>query len=64
MKVNGRAMSFSKSITIANLLLNLNISIEKVVVEVDGEIISRDEFNSFILNENNSIEVISFVGGG
>lgn len=64
MKVNGREMSFSKSITIANLLLNLNISIEKVVVEVDGEIISRDEFNSFILNENNSIEVISFVGGG
>ncbi len=64
MKINGRKMNFSKSITIANLLLNLNISIEKVVVEVDGEIISRDEFNSFILNENNSIEVISFVGGG
>lgn len=64
MKVNGREMSFSEPMTIANLLYDLKISIEKVVVEVDGEIVSKDEFSSFILKENNSVEVISFVGGG
>lgn len=64
MKVNGREMSFSEPMTIANLLYDLKISIEKVVVEVDGKIVSKDEFSSFILKENNSVEVISFVGGG
>lgn len=64
MKVNGKEISLVAQITITKLLYDLKINIKKVVVEVDGEIISKDDYSSFIIKENNSVEIISFVGGG
>ena len=41
-----------------------NVGGYTVDFEVDGEIVLKDEFSSFKLKENNTIEVVSFVGGG
>ncbi|MGL5153045.1 MAG: sulfur carrier protein ThiS, partial [Clostridium sp.] len=37
---------------------------KKVVVEVNFEIINNENYGSFIVKENDSLEVLSFVGGG
>jgi len=63
-KVNGKEMNLKEGITIDELLSEIKFNKERVVVEVDGIIVSRDDFDSFKLKENNTIEVVSFVGGG
>ena len=37
---------------------------EKVVVERNLEIIPRDQFGNIVIQEEDSIEVLRFVGGG
>ncbi|MDY4079403.1 MAG: sulfur carrier protein ThiS [Clostridium sp.] len=64
MKVNGKEMNLEDGITIEELLSKIKINKDRVVVEVDGVIVIKDEFSSFKLKENNTIEVVSFVGGG
>ena len=63
MLVNGREMDF-ENITIFMLLQNLNLDINKVVVEVNLEIVSKENYPDYILNGEDKVEIISFVGGG
>ncbi|AVP54285.1 hypothetical protein K144313037_15630 [Clostridium tetani] len=64
MIINGNEMNFKENITIEEILKELNINKDKVVVEVDLNIISKDEFNTFKLFTNSKVEIIRFVGGG
>jgi len=65
MKVNGKELSLNqKEMNLQELLDNLLLNKEKVVVELDGEIITKEDFFTTKLKESNIIEVISFVGGG
>lgn len=63
MIVNGKKMSF-ENITILQLLDKLHLDINKVVVEVNFEIISKENYGKFVLNKEDKIEIISLVGGG
>ncbi|MBU5269596.1 sulfur carrier protein ThiS [Clostridium sporogenes] len=64
MIINGNDMDFKEGITIEELLNNLKINKDKVVVEVDLNIIDKDEYNSFKLSTDSKVEIIRFVGGG
>jgi sulfur carrier protein len=61
--VNGQKKNFSSSITIIELIEELNLSENKIVVEVDGEIIPKENYSKQ-LNEDSKVEIVSFVGGG
>lgn len=65
--VNGKPMAFSNGetpLTIECLLQRIGVVPAHVVVEVDGNIVSRQEFDKFILTTGMNIELIQFVGGG
>ncbi len=64
MIVNGKVMNFKEEITIEELLRNFHLDMDKVVVEVNLEIIAKEKYYEFVLNEEDKIEIISFVGGG
>lgn len=64
MIINGEKKDFENGITISNLLNKLGLVVEKVVVEVNYEIILKENYENVKLYENDSIEVVSFVGGG
>lgn len=64
MIVNGKVMNFKEEITIEELLENFHLDMDKVVVEVNLEIIAKEKYYEFVLNEEDKIEIISFVGGG
>ncbi|WP_346888784.1 sulfur carrier protein ThiS [Clostridium sp. UBA1056] len=64
MKVNGKNMDMDEITTISSLLNKLGINEEKVVVELNKEIVIREEYSKINLQEDDTIEVISFVGGG
>ncbi len=62
-RVNGSQMDV-KATTIAELLQELEINPQRVVVEVNLEIIKRDRFSEHKIKEGDSIEIVNFVGGG
>jgi len=62
-KVNGIEMNVMGD-TIAKLLKELNINENRVVVEVNLEIVKRDYFDRYKIKEGDSIEIVNFVGGG
>ena len=64
MKVNGKSMDMDEITTISSLLSKLGINEEKVVVELNKEIVIKEEYSKINLQEDDTIEVISFVGGG
>lgn len=64
MRVNGKDFSIEGLSTITSLLNKLNISEEKVVVELNKEIFLKEDYSKINLKEDDTVEVISFVGGG
>jgi sulfur carrier protein len=50
--------------TINDLLQKLNISPDGVAVEVNLNIIKKINYNKVLLNEDDSVEIVNFVGGG
>lgn len=64
MRVNGKDFEVKEGTTVEELLEIVSVDKNKVVVELDGEIISKDYFAKIAIKNSNLIEVISFVGGG
>lgn len=64
MIVNGKEMNFEENLTVLELLKNLSISENRVVVEVNYNIITKEQFSEVILNKEDKVEIVSFVGGG
>lgn len=63
-QVNGEGRTASAGVTIADLLHELDIRPDRVAVEVNTEILDRQEFDRRGLREGDRVEIISFIGGG
>lgn len=61
--VNGSSIDVKAS-TLMELLQELDINPQRVVVEVNLEIVKRDRFSEYKIKEGDSIEIVNFVGGG
>lgn len=64
MIVNGKDMICEPETTLRNMLEKLEIDEDKVVVEINYEIVSKKSYKDLILNKEDEIEIVSFVGGG
>ena len=64
MKVNGKEVVAKKSQTIYEYLKDNNYNLERIVIELNGEIISKDKYNTVNLKDTDVMEVLTFVGGG
>jgi sulfur carrier protein len=62
--VNGRSTSVQRGSTVADLISQLTLSMQMVVVEYNGDPLSRDEFSSTVLGAGDAIEIAQMVGGG
>lgn len=62
-KVNGELMD-AAGITVTKLLSLINCSDNRVAVEINEIIIPKKSYDSTILNDGDSVEVVRFVGGG
>ena len=64
-RINGKEEMISeKTTTLQELIINRGLKPAQVVVEVNLQIISRDQWTQVILQEEDRIEIVSFVGGG
>ena len=62
--VNGRAVSLEKPITVAEYLAQNQYRIERIAVEMNGEILPKKNYAAVTLKDGDKLEVVSFVGGG
>jgi sulfur carrier protein len=62
--INGASHEVAEGQTLLSLVLDCGLLPEVVVVEINGEIIRRQEYGSVCLKENDLVEIIRFVGGG
>ncbi|HBG5342742.1 TPA: sulfur carrier protein ThiS [Clostridioides difficile] len=64
MKVNGKEIEFEKDLTVIDLLNKYNLKSDRVVVEVNLEIIEESNYNTYVLKDEDIVELIGFIGGG
>ncbi len=64
MKVNGKEVQFKNNKTVIDLLNDYNLNKDRVVVEINLEIVENEKYETYILKEHDAIEIISFIGGG
>ena len=62
-RINGEDKALA-GINLLEYLKAARYQLEKIVVERNLEIIPRDQLENVVIQENDSIEVLSFVGGG
>lgn len=63
-QVNGEQRGYRAGATIGDLLRDLSIATERVAVELNMEILDRQDFDRRGLNEGDRVEILSFIGGG
>ncbi|WP_326513127.1 sulfur carrier protein ThiS [Clostridium intestinale] len=64
MQVNGKEYALKESRSLVELLRELKVDPNRIVVEINYEIVNREDIEGRLLNEDDSIEIISFMGGG
>ena len=63
-KVNGKVKTFQNKINLLKLVSILKIPIKKVAIELNQEIIDKKKLNKIMLRNNDSVEIVHFIGGG
>ena len=62
--VNGQSRDVCRGTTLAELVVQLELTSEHIAVEVNRELIPRRQHDQCELADGDSLEVVSLVGGG
>lgn len=62
-KING-AFVHAAGKTISEYLSGTDYNITRIAVELNGEIVPKSKYGEVVLSDGDSVEVVSFVGGG
>ncbi len=62
--INGKTEEIPHKSTVAEIISLKKLDALHVVVEVNQEIVKRNYWDTYALNENDQIELLSLVGGG
>ena len=63
-QLNGNPYEINDGTNLNELLNKLKIQKNKVAIEVNGEIVEKKKYPSLILNVNDKVEIVHFIGGG
>tara|TARA_B100000029_G_scaffold450940_1_gene475166 strand:- start:303 stop:521 length:219 start_codon:yes stop_codon:yes gene_type:complete len=63
-QLNGDSYEINSGSNLEELLNKLKIQKNKVAIEVNGEIIERKKYSNLILNKDDKVEIVEFIGGG
>ncbi|AKN29553.1 thiamine biosynthesis protein ThiS [Clostridium carboxidivorans P7] len=63
-KLNEKEISNSTDILLDKLLINEGYSLQRIAVELNGDIIPKSQYVNKKIKDGDFIQVVSFVGGG
>ena len=62
-KINGESFAVAGK-SIEKYLVDAGYDTRRVAVELNGDILPKSQYENTYLNDGDSVEVVSFVGGG
>ena len=62
--VNGNLEDVAPGLNIKEYLTKKGLKPESVVIELNGQVVKREQWERIVLKENDELEVLRFVGGG
>tara|TARA_B100000902_G_C27143969_1_gene830143 strand:- start:805 stop:1026 length:222 start_codon:yes stop_codon:yes gene_type:complete len=63
-KVNGKTTTIIDKLTLDELIKGLKISLTKVAIELNNEIIDKKRLKNIKLKNKDVVEIVHFIGGG
>ena len=62
--INGEERSVGPALTLAGLVEQLGMKQDRVAVELNRNIVPREQWDETSLSEGDRLEIVHFVGGG
>ena len=63
-KLNGKFSTINENLNLSTFLKELKIPVKKVAIELNQEIIDKNNLKTIKLKNNDKIEIVHFIGGG
>lgn len=63
-QINGKSLVLPAQISLLAWIEEQDIPLAAVIVEYNGEILSREHWKTTVLKEGDQVELLQFVGGG
>lgn len=64
MKINGKEIKLENETVLSGILEDQGFNLLKIAAMKNGDIVPKAEYDKTLINDNDSLEVVSFVGGG
>ncbi len=62
--INGESKEISGTPSLAELINQLDLPATRIAIELNREVVRRNDWSSTILQDDDRIEIVHFVGGG
>ena len=63
-RLNGKDLEIESGLSVHDLVVSLDLNPLLLVVELNREILSREQFGLVQVSEGDQVELVHFVGGG
>jgi sulfur carrier protein len=63
-RLNGEVREIPDGLTVAGLLAHLGVKPQRVAVELNEAVVTKDRYDSQRIGSGDSVEIVAFVGGG
>jgi len=63
-KINGKFSTINENLSLSTFLKELKIPLKKVAIELNQEIMDKNNLKTIKLKKNDKIEIVHFIGGG
>lgn len=62
--VNGRVVELDESMTVEHMLDRVDVPPNYLAVEVNAEVVPREEYTTHVIRDGDQVELVTLVGGG
>lgn len=63
-RLNGELREIPDGLTVSGLLAHLGVKAQRVAVEVNETVVTKDRYEAQAIGSGDSVEIVAFVGGG
>jgi len=63
-QINGESQQIKTAMSVADLLLQLDMLEQRLAVEINREIVPRSQHANTVINPGDQIEIVRAIGGG
>ncbi len=63
-KVNGKDFEWEEQLTVEKLLEKKGFTYPKIIVKINGEVVTREEYSTKTIMDEEDVQVIHLLAGG